>query len=374
MRILIITRNLPPLTGGMERLNWHLADELSRRADVQIIGPQGAARLAPAGVRATEVPLRPLGRFLGLTAHRAWQLARRWRPGIVLAGSGLTAPVALLAARCCGARAVAYLHGLDIAVRHPLYRLLWLPALRRLDQVIVNSQATARLARRAGIATRRISVVLPGVSLPLSAPDPLLVRAFRERHQLGNRPLLLFVGRLTARKGLREFVSQALPAIVARQPEVLLVVIGDVPDQALQAEIQTPDSIREAARIAGVAGNLRFLGWITDPQQLACAWRSAAVQVFPVQDRPGDPEGFGMVATEAAVQGTATVAFAVGGVVDAVQDGVTGYLVPAGDFAAFSQAVLQQLEQPLDVRAARPALARLGWPAFGRQIARALEI
>lgn len=29
-KVLIITRNLPPLVGGMERLNWHMADELSK--------------------------------------------------------------------------------------------------------------------------------------------------------------------------------------------------------------------------------------------------------------------------------------------------------------------------------------------------------
>ena len=42
-RILHITRNLPPLVGGMERLNWHIADELSRHAQVQLIGPSGSA-------------------------------------------------------------------------------------------------------------------------------------------------------------------------------------------------------------------------------------------------------------------------------------------------------------------------------------------
>ena len=41
--ILIVTRNLPPLVGGMERLNWHIADELSRHAEVHVIGPTGAA-------------------------------------------------------------------------------------------------------------------------------------------------------------------------------------------------------------------------------------------------------------------------------------------------------------------------------------------
>lgn len=34
-RILLITRNLPPLVGGMERLNWHMADELSQAAEIR---------------------------------------------------------------------------------------------------------------------------------------------------------------------------------------------------------------------------------------------------------------------------------------------------------------------------------------------------
>jgi phosphatidylinositol alpha-1,6-mannosyltransferase len=41
-RILIITRNLPPLVGGMERLNWHMADELSQYAKVRVVGPKGS--------------------------------------------------------------------------------------------------------------------------------------------------------------------------------------------------------------------------------------------------------------------------------------------------------------------------------------------
>ena len=63
-RILHITRNLPPLVGGMERLNWHIADELSRYARVQVIGLRGAAAFKPANVELHEVPLRPLPGFL----------------------------------------------------------------------------------------------------------------------------------------------------------------------------------------------------------------------------------------------------------------------------------------------------------------------
>lgn len=63
-RILLITRNLPPLVGGMEQLNWHMADELAKQAEVQLIGPRGAAALKPLSIALTEAPLKPLSLFL----------------------------------------------------------------------------------------------------------------------------------------------------------------------------------------------------------------------------------------------------------------------------------------------------------------------
>lgn len=36
-RILLITRNLPPLVGGMERLKWHLADELANHQHEPVV-------------------------------------------------------------------------------------------------------------------------------------------------------------------------------------------------------------------------------------------------------------------------------------------------------------------------------------------------
>ncbi len=123
-RLLLITRNFPPLWGGMERLNWHIADELAREYAVTVVGPAGAAAHAPAGVSVIEAPLRPLWRFLLLATWRALRAARRSRPAVVLAGSGLTAPLAWLAARLSGARCGAYVHGLDLIVSHPVYRAL----------------------------------------------------------------------------------------------------------------------------------------------------------------------------------------------------------------------------------------------------------
>lgn len=374
LRILHVTRNLPPLVGGMERLNWHLADELARDAQVRVIGPRGAAAVKPAAVSVAEAPLKPLPLFLLVALSKALATALRWRPQVVLAGSGLTAPLAWLAARACGARAVAYLHGFDITVDHALYRRLWRPVFRRLDHVIVNSTPTRDLALAAGVRSDRIRIVHPGVSLPAATQPAQAIESFRRQHGLAGKKILLSVGRLTTRKGLREFVELALPAIVRGQPDAVLVVVGDAPANALGAGIQTVASIQAQAAQSGVAGHVVFLGVIVDPQRLATAYEAADVHVFPVRHIPDDPEGFGMVAIEAAAHGLPTVAFATGGVVDAVAPGQSGQLAPAGDYPALSQAVLQVLADGRTAwHAGASAFARrFAWPAFGAQIQSAL--
>jgi phosphatidylinositol alpha-1,6-mannosyltransferase len=366
----MITRNYPPLWGGMERLNLHLAEEIAARAKVHLIAPEGAATHAPQGVAVTEIPLRPLPRFLLGAAWQSMRLARSFRPDVILAGSGLTAPMALMAAGSCGARATAYVHGLDLTAPHIIYRLLWRPALRRLDAVVANSRATAALAQDIGLSPGRIAIVPPGVDLP---PEDGNARArFRDAHGLGKNPVLLSVGRLAARKGLREFVTEALPRIAAEIPDVFFVIIGSLPGKALYAEAQTPESIRQAAENAGVGERLLFLGKVSDAALLD-AYAGADVHVFPVRHIPNDPEGFGMVAVEAAAAGLPTVAYATGGVVDAVRDGVSGALVPPGDAVAFAEATVSLLRNPLPDSPMRDFAAGFGWHLFGEKICAFLE-
>lgn len=374
-RILVITRNLPPLVGGMERLNWHIADELARRADMRVVGPEGAADHGPRDVPITEAPLRPLWRFLQSSAWQAIRIARTWQPHIVLAGSGLTAPAAWMAARVSSARPAVYLHGLDAAVQHPVYRALWHPAIRHMHTVVANSEPTAKLARSLRVDPIKLQIVHPGVHIPRAPQSASALQAFRDQHKLGNARILLSIGRLSTRKGLREFVEHALPAIVRDAPDTLLVVIGDVPADALRAGMQSRESIQAAADAAGVGQHLRFLSVITDPGTLACAYECATLHVFPVRELPGDPEGFGMVAIEAAAHGVPTAAFATGGIIDAVLPGQSGHLVPPGDYNALSQAVLQILKDPPDAwqDQARAFAQRFAWPTFGDKLYAALQ-
>lgn len=373
-KVMLVSRNLPPLVGGMERLNWHIAAELARVNDVLVVGPEGSAALAPADVEVTEVPLRPLWKFLLAGLRAARREALRWRPHIVLAGSGLTAPIAFVAARACGARTAVYVHGLDIIVDHRVYRWLWLPVLRRFDGAIANSANTADLARRAGVAGGRISVVHPGTSLVSMHEMPDREPASVLDAEQG--PILLSVGRLTERKGLPQFITHALPRIVAEYPSARLLIVGDDAPNALRKG--APDQVGvllAAIESAGMQTHVVRLGPCSD-DELAKVYQCAAAHVFPVRHVPGDVEGFGMVAIEAAAHGVPTVAFAVGGVPDAVSDSVSGYLVSPGDYATFASRINHILAGSDDaLKAGSRHFAReFAWEKFGERIRAALAV
>jgi phosphatidylinositol alpha-1,6-mannosyltransferase len=93
--------------------------------------------------------------------------------------------------------------------------------------------------------------------------------------------------------------------------------------------------------------------------------------VFPVKDIPGDVEGFGMVALEAAAHGLPTVAFGAGGVPDAVADGVSGSLVPAGDYPQMAACIDRYLAG--DWGSVSPASCvafaeDFAWPGYGERL------
>lgn len=368
---LVITRNLPPLVGGMERLVWHIVDALAKEYRVHVIGPEGCAALLPAGVTASETPITPLWWFLIRTKWNALFQALRLRPKLVFAGSGLTAPFAWLAARLTGAKCVVYLHGLDIEATSLPYRLLWRPFFKHFDLVLVNSRFTQRLALTAGVSENRINILHPGVELPDQSSGSIMRQSFRSRHQLNNAPLLLYAGRIIKRKGLLLFAQHILPQIIASKPNLRLVVIGDEPKWALRQEQSQITQIQEILSSQGHAQNVLFLGKTSD-EELSAAYFASDVLIFPVQHSPGDSEGFGMVAIEAAAHGLPTVAFDAGGVGDAVADGVSGLLIPAGKSEAFAQAVLELLDQPHSENTQAFA-QRFSWHHFNQMLLTTLK-
>lgn len=372
-KILIITRNLPPLIGGMERLNWHMADELSKYAEVKVVGPTGAAAVKPENVQVLESPLKPLVLFMLIALCKAFWTAVCFKPNVIIAGSGLTAPLVWLVSRLTGAKAVVYLHGFDITAAHWVYQKIWVPFFKRMDCVIVNSTPTKILALNAGVLEKDISIVHPGVTLPVTAQPLNAIQSFKKKYNLEHKKILLSVGRLTTRKGLKEFVENSLAYIVQQESDVVLVVVGESPKNSLGAGLQTREEILEAARKNQIENHILILGVITDNEQLATIYEAADIHVFPVRHIPDDPEGFGMVAVEAAAHGTPTVAFATGGIVDAVAEGISGYLVEKNNYSGLSKQVIALLADPLPKENIQDFAGQFEWGRFGQGIVQQIE-
>lgn len=341
--ILLVTRNFPPILGGMERLMHHVYLELRNDYQVSVLGPSGCGEFVDPGVTTSGCALSPTARFLACLQWKAYRMAKRLRPNLVIAGSGMAVPAALCAARNIGVPIISFLHGLDLVARNPVYRSLFVPAILRCDGIIANSQNTARLAREAGVKSASIEVLHPGVALPDSSQVTETV-SFREKHKIQRKVVLLSVGRIQPRKGLADFVTRVLPILISRGFDVALAIIGSESKHALKSSGGETRRIMEAARSAEVGDRILMLGAMDDAV-LAQAYRESDLLVFPVRDIPGDVEGFGMVAVEAAAHGLPTVAFACGGVPDAVKDGVSGYLVRPGDYEGYADAVMRCLEE-----------------------------
>lgn len=372
--VLLVTRNLPPLLGGMERLNLQLARELRAAYRVKVIGPAGSRAALPPDVEVVEVPASPLPLFICRALWASWRAAAD-KPLFAIAGSGLLAPMVNLVAWRSGAKPIAYVHGLDLVARHPVYRLFWIPALRRLAHAFANSASTADIARREGVAAGRITILHPGVATPGCSAGA--AADFRVRHRLGQARILLSVGRMTPRKGLREFVERSLPAICSRHADAVLVIVGDEAPDALSGRGRgRARQVLAAAAERGCAANTRVIG-VLDDAALSGAYAAADVHVFPVREWPGDIEGFGMVALEAAAHGLPTVAFAVGGVPDAVRDGHSGHMLAPGDYAGFADRVCLLLDagdsHPMRA-SARSFASGFGWEKFGGRLLAALAM
>src|ERR1041384_4581330 len=90
-RMLLVTRNLPPLVGGMERLVHQAYRELKPDFDVRVVGPQGCDVYLEPGDCAAQIPVSPRIVFLRACLWESLKAARAFKPHIVLAGSGVPA-------------------------------------------------------------------------------------------------------------------------------------------------------------------------------------------------------------------------------------------------------------------------------------------
>lgn len=204
----------------------------------------------------------------------------------------------------------------------------------------------------------RVHVVRNGIDAEVWHPGPPAPGSRRILDELGvrvDRPLAVFVGRITRQKG----VGHLLAAARDIDPEIQLVLCAGAPDTpALEAEV--------AQAVAGLhsrRGNVFWVREMLPTEQIRQLLAAATVFVCPSVYEP-----LGIVNLEAMACSTAVIASDVGGIPEVVADGRTGRLVPfaAGETDTYEHELAAAINELAMDRASAAALG-----AAGRRRARA---
>lgn len=207
---------------------------------------------------------------------------------------------------------------------------------------------------------RKIEIVPPGVNMERFSP----ISQAEAKQKLGFEPqhnILLFVGRIEPLKAV-DSIIEALAIVREKAPHLLenlrFALVGGDPNDKLDAEMQRLQRITCCQEVDDV---VMFLG-AKDQSELPMYYAAATAVIMP-----SDYESFGMVALEAMAMGTPVIASNVGGLSYLIEDGKTGYHIPAREPHVLAEGIIS-LVSDLDHTAQMGQNAALAAQAYAWQI------
>ncbi|MCC6454717.1 MAG: glycosyltransferase family 4 protein [Caldilineaceae bacterium] len=207
---------------------------------------------------------------------------------------------------------------------------------RSVDGFIYISQAVEGLYRGLGIPREKGHIIYNGFTLPQAHTDASHLR--KEFGLCAQDRVISNVGRIEWWKG-QDYFLETMAQIVKMQPNTKALLVGGV-DSTQQNEAYH-HKLQQMTQELGLANHVIFTGFRSDiPQIMAMS--------DLVVHSASEPEPFGRVVVEAMLAGRPVVATAAGGVLDIIEDKVTGLTVPPKDVAAMTGAIQYLLHRPAE--------------------------
>lgn len=320
---------LPSLeVGGVERGVIDLAREMKRRGEESVIvsaGGELVGELQKLGIPHVTLPVhRKSLSSLALISEIAGIIERE-RIDIVHARSRVPAWLGWFAARRTGRPFVTTCHGYYST--HFLSRVMGWG-----KRVIVISKVIGRhMIDHFGVSPEKIRLIHRGVDLSqFQRKTPLEER--RERNGSKSRPFrIVNIGRLSPIKGQIEFLK-AVHQVRNQLPlEVWLVGSEE------KGKHKYTDLLVRTIRQLGLESSVKILGTRRDISDLLAQSDLLVLSTLV-------PEAFGRVVIEAGAVGIPVLATGVGGVLEIIQSGDNGLLVPPGDIESMAKGILEILK------------------------------
>jgi len=361
-RTLIVTNDFPPRRGGIQSFVHELALRLDPE-QLTVYAPQWEGDAAFDAAQPFEVVRHPTSLMIGgpSVRRRAMELARSRRAEVVIFGA--SAPLGLITPvlRKAGVKkAIAITHGHEAGwAALPVAR----QALRQIGERtdVMTYLGEYFRVRVAGALTpqaaARMARLHPGVDAGTFHPDPVAREAIRSRYGLAERPVVVCVSRLVARKG-QDTLLRTWPAVLAQVPDAALLIVGGgsyaktLHQLSRQLGLATSVYADGRPQPAGTRPSVYFTGPVRQ-DELPRHYAAGDVFSMPCRTRRGglDVEGLGIVYLEASATGLPVVGGDSGGAPDAILEGETGYVVGGRDVAALAQRLTVLLQDPAGAKA-----------------------
>ena len=205
----------------------------------------------------------------------------------------------------------AFIHGTEVKPNRWLIRTVTLKSLKIIDKIWAVSNFTKSLLPS---SFGNVEVLPNGLNLQDWPKDLNEIVPFNWK----GYPKLLTVGNITPRKGQHRIVL-ALHELIKRFPEIHYHMVG-LPTHAKM--------VTELASKLNVSEHITIHGRLSSHNDLLAAYKSADVFCMLSENQTdGDVEGFGIAILEANIMGLPIIGSNENGIVDAVEEGVTGILV-----------------------------------------------
>jgi glycosyltransferase involved in cell wall biosynthesis len=210
---------------------------------------------------------------------------------------------------------------------------------KRADRIIAVSGGVKEYLVRKGVPEQRIDVVYNGVDCSRFTLRVNLAAAKQRVGLAADATVFGIIGRLVPLKGHAWFLDAAVQ-VCREVPTAYILFVGDGEERhALEAKVIKLD----------LSSKVRFAGF----QQDVVPWM-AALDVLVL---PSHKEGFARVPMEAGAMEKPVIGTAVGGIPEIIREGETGFVVPLGDVAALTGAMLK-LSREADLRRSMGQAAR----------------
>lgn len=346
--------------GGTERVVWELATRLpDSRFDVHVwLSPAPALDEFADALQRAGIPVERVAevdrRFDWKGMFQTWSRLRKLKPDLLHIHHVWPAADRYLSAiaRTAGVPHIVITEHIMGEAHSAGQKALKRNELKRADAVTaVTGAIVDTLVRDYGIERSLVRIVPNGADLPNTQAEDAAAGSWRAKYLVTPlKPLWVVVGRLEEQKG-HDVLFDALAEVVKQGMDFTLIVAGDGSRRSW---------LEQQAVGRGLAPRVQFVGQVEEVGGLLAAADAVLL--------PSRWEGLPLVLLEAMARARPIVASAVGGVADALEDGVSGTLVPPGDASALAQA-LEQLHRRADKaqRMARVAAQRVRerytWPA-----------